>query len=86
MKKPYPGFPPNYKEVSKIGGMTRTCFVIEFRSDGSLSNTQLAMIEEQVAAAVSKVASKIPTVDKVELVSQDRFDPILLESLRLSRQ
>lgn len=82
-KKPYPGFPPNYKEVETTGGYRRTCFVLEFLSLGQLEPTQIAMIEEQVEAMVEKLGRGIPTVEKVEFVTQDRFDPILLEGLRL---
>lgn len=80
---PYPGFPPNYKEVSETGGLKRTCFVLEFRSSHDLTNTQLAMIEEQISALAKKLAFRIPSVDTVEFVVPKRFDRILLEGLRL---
>lgn len=84
-RRPYPGFPPNYKEVPSVNGLTRQCLVIEIRSLGALDNGQLALIKEQLGGTVDKLASKMPVVENAELVSQDQFDPILTEALRLKR-
>jgi hypothetical protein len=81
--KPYPGFSPNFKVVPATGGLRRTCFVLEFRSAGDLTNTQIAMIEEQMSALAARLAKRIPNVDTAEFVSPKRFDRILLEGLRL---
>lgn len=81
--KSYPGFSPNFKVVPATGGLKRTCFVLEFRSQGNLTNTQIAMIEEQISALADKLAKGIPSVDTAEFISPERFDRILLEGLRL---
>lgn len=84
MKKPYPGYPPNYTKVDETGGFTRTCFVLEFLSLGHLSKAQQAMIEEQISAVAEKLAKGIVTVEKADFVTPDRFDQKLSEGLRLS--
>ena len=84
MNKPYPGFPPNYTNVSETGGFTRTCFVLEFLSLGHLEPAQQAIIEEQVSALTAKLASGLANVEKAEFITPDRFDRKLLDGLRLS--
>lgn len=83
-KKPYPGFPPNYTGVDETGGFTRTCFVLEFLSLGSLEPAQQAMIEEQVSALAAKLANGLTNVERAEFVTPDRFDRKLSDGLRLS--
>jgi len=84
MSKPYPGYSPSYRSVDKTGGCTRSCFVVEFLSLGTLEPAQKAMIEEQLSAMVAKLATGMPTVEKSEVIVQDRFDRKLLDGLRLS--
>lgn len=83
MKKPYPGYPPNYGEVGETGGYTRTCFVLEFLSLGQLDSAQVAMIEEQMTALAERLHNNISIVEKVDFVSPDRFDRSLCEGLRI---
>jgi hypothetical protein len=85
-KKSYPGYSPTYKNVLKTGGYSRTCFVLEFQSLGALSKGQVALIDEQVSALVNKLKQSLLTVEKAEVVTPDRFDPILLDGLRLTRK
>lgn len=82
-RKPYPGFPPNYREVEDTGGYRRTCFVVEFMSLGPLEPAQIAMIDEQMAALVDKLRQGIVTVEKAQFVTPDRFDRVLCDGLRL---
>lgn len=84
-KAPYPGFPPNNREVTTVNGRTRQCLVVELRSLGALSDGQMAVIREQLEATVDRLKSKISVLDQSELISQDRFDPMLVEGLRLGR-
>lgn len=83
MKKPYPGFSPNYREVENTGGYTRTCFVLEFMSLGPLEPAEMAMIDEQMGALADKLRQNMMAVEKVDFVTPDRFDRILHDGLRL---
>ena len=81
-KKQYPGYPPSYKEVPKMGGYSRQCLVVELLSLDKLDNTQIAQIQERLEAALSSLhLSSI--IEKTEVVTADRFDPILRRGLRL---
>lgn len=82
-KRPYPGFPPNYKDVASIGGYKRTCFVLEFTSLGSLEPAEIAMIDEQMGALADKLRQNMMAVEKADFVTPDRFDRILCDGLRL---
>ncbi len=85
MKKPYPGYPPNYKVVDETGGYVRTCVVIEMLSLGGLDAVQTALVQEQLEAAVAKLKTQLrATVEAAQVVTPDRFDPILRAGLRLS--
>lgn len=81
--KPYPGYPPNYREVEDTGGFRRTCFVLEFMSLGQLEPAQIAMIEEQMGALAEKLRQNMTIVEKVDFVTPDRFDRMLCDGLRL---
>jgi hypothetical protein len=84
-KAPYPGFPPSYKIVDETGGYRRTCLVIEFLSLGTLDNTQMALIQERLEACVDIIQrSLMATVERAQVVTPDRFDPVVREGLRLS--
>lgn len=82
-KKPYPGFSPNFLKVGEIGGLKRTCFVLEVLSTETLGATQTAMIEEQISATADRLVGSMPNVEKVEFVTPDRFDRVLIDGLRL---
>jgi hypothetical protein len=85
MKKPYPGYPPNYKVVDDTGGYKRTCLVIEFLSLGGLDNTQLALVQEQLEATVERLKGQLrSSVEGAQVITPDRFDPVLKSGLRLS--
>lgn len=81
-KAPYPGYPPACRTVNKTGGYDRTCLVVEILSDGGLGAAQLAHIQEQIEALLSRMLPA--TVEKTQVVLPDRFDPILKEGLRIS--
>jgi len=83
MSKPYPGYPPNYANVGKTAGFTRTCFILEFLSLGPLEPAQKAMVEEQVSALADKLAKGLVNVEKAEFIPSKRFDRKLLDGLRL---
>ena len=84
MKKPYPGFPPNYQTVDETGGYKRTCIILEFLSLGPLEPVALAMVQEQLEALSERLQRQIPYIEGTDIVLPDRFDPILREGLRLS--
>tara|TARA_R110000751_G_scaffold298207_2_gene408089 strand:- start:75 stop:344 length:270 start_codon:yes stop_codon:yes gene_type:complete len=82
-KKPYPGFDPSKKSVRKVGGLSRNCFVCEVLSDEPLSNTQKAAIEEHTQAYLQDLVNLMPGIRKAEIIHPDRFDPLVVEGLRL---
>ncbi len=84
MTSPYPGWPPSQRVVSTVGGLTRTCFVIELRSLGQLSPAQVAIIQERLEAGLATIKSRIPIVEDCDIVSNDRFDTLLRVGLRVS--
>jgi hypothetical protein len=83
-KKPYPGFPPNYKAVDETAGYTRTCVVLEFLSLGPLDSVALAMVQEQLEALTERLQRRISYIENTDVILPDRFDPVLREGLRLS--
>ncbi len=83
LDKPYPGYPPNYKLVDKLGGFHRNCLVIEILSLDSLDNCSIALIKEQVEATLARLSVSIG-IEKAEVVSKERFDQSLKDGLRLS--
>jgi hypothetical protein len=82
-KKPYPGVNPSIKTISKMGGLHRSCFVIDVLSGEKLSNTQQAVVEEHLQAHLNKIVNLMPAVEKAEVIHPERFDPLVLEGLRL---
>ncbi len=84
-RTPYPGYPPSYKVVDETGGYNRTCMVVELLSLGALSPIQMTMIQEQLEAAVHKIQFQMrATIESSQVVTPDRFDPVLRSGLRLS--
>jgi hypothetical protein len=57
--------------------------VIELRSLGPLTPAQLAVVFERIEAGLASIRGRIPIVEDVEVVSNDRFDPILRAGLRI---
>lgn len=77
----YPNFPPNYKSVTIHGGLHRTCIVIDILSLNTLSQGELAVIQERVEAAIENIRNH--NIEKTDVVLPNRFDPIVKEGLRL---
>ena len=82
MSKPYPGYTPNYKIIPKVGGYFRECLVVELLCPDKLDRIQLAQIQERLEAALESLNINA-IVEKKEVVTSDRFDPILRQGLRL---
>jgi len=83
MSLPYPGYPPTYQVVDKVDGLRRTCIVIDLLSLGQLSNSEMAMIQEQLEACAEKLQSTLTSLKVAQVVTPNRFDPILKTGLRL---
>ncbi len=81
--EPYPGYPPSYRVVDSVGGFSRTCLAVEFLSLGRLEPAQLAIVTEQLEATVAKLRDSVTTIKAGELITPDRFDPLLRQGLRL---
>lgn len=86
MTIPYPGFPPNYREVPVVDGLVRECLVIELRSRGKLSSAQVAAVKEQLEATLSRFLNNMPELEIIQIIDQSRFDPSLIDGLRLTRK
>lgn len=83
MNKPYPGYSPNYKEISYVGGLHRNCLIIDILSLDKLQPAEIAMLEEQLSAALTKITKNMHNIEKCDLITPDRFDRILKSGLRL---
>ncbi len=81
-KTPYPGYCPSYRRVDQTGGFDRTCLVIDILSDGRLNSTQLAYIQEQLEMTLEKLLPSV--IEKSQIITPDRFDPMLRDGLRIS--
>lgn len=57
--------------------------MVELLCIDNLDNAQLAQVLEKLEAAVSNIQSKIPIIERTEVVAESRFDPILRAGLRL---
>lgn len=84
-KPPFPGFPPSYSDVPKIGGRYRRCFIVEVHSLEPLTEAEEAVVVEQLGATVQRLHRNVQSIEDSELVTQDRFDGPLLRGLRLSK-
>jgi len=82
-KPPYPGYNPNYRIVDFVGGLRRTCLVVELSSDG-LDAAQLALIQERLEATLDKFLHSSPMIEHYQVVLPDRFDRWLRSGLRIS--
>ncbi len=76
---PYPGYSPNYRQVPKIGGFDRTCYVLELRTLGEMDPIRRAMLEDAIGVAVAKFQE----VESFDIVRSDRFDTDLRHAMRL---
>ncbi len=83
-EKQYPGYPPSYKLVEKTGGYYRTCIVIDLLSLSKLHSSELAVIQEQLEAVMSRLCKTMPNIERSDVVLQNRFDRNLRDGLRLS--
>lgn len=83
MSKSYPGYPPNCTDLTTIGGMSRTCFVIDVLSLGSLSAADRSIILEHLEAAVESLKVKSSVIECIDIVQPERFDPQLRTGLRI---
>jgi hypothetical protein len=68
--------------VDKTGGYDRTCIVVELLSDGRLDAAQLAYVQEQLEMTLARVLPS--AIEKSQVITPDRFDPMLREGLRVS--
>ncbi len=83
MPKPYPGFNPNYSYVPEIDGKKRRCMVLEILSDEKLTDAEMAIIAERLEAALDAVKLLTKKHVEIECISENRFDTLLLDGLRL---
>jgi len=81
MGNPYPGYPPSFKVISKVGDYSRTCLVIELLSLGEIDNTQLAYIKERLEATIHNL--RLSNIEKFEIALPDQFDRVVRDGLRL---
>lgn len=79
---PYPGNSPNYTSYKTIGGYHRECIVVELACLDKLDSAALALIKERIEAACIACQNTIG-IEKIDVVSEDRFDPILRKGLRI---
>lgn len=82
-KKPYPGYPPNLLSVHQTGGYHRRCMVLEFLTLDKLTSEEEAQIYEAIEMSILTALRGRQNVEKFKLISQDSFDTLLLEGLRL---
>jgi len=78
-KAPYPGYPPNYTVIDKLGGMTRQCWVLEICTDDGLDPVRIAQLEDAIAMLIE---SKFPETKFSQVVHSDRFDTDLRRAMR----
>lgn len=82
-RPPYPGFPPSYTVVDKIGNQHRDVLVIELRKDEKISNTDLSYLKEQIEALLHRISSSNKVISYGGVYTSDTFDTDLRKSLRL---
>jgi len=84
MTAPYPGYPPNYKIIDVLGGMNRTCLVIEILSLGPMDEIQLALVRDQLEGTLDRLRRSMPAMEKFKAVLPSQFDKQLRDGLRIS--
>lgn len=81
---PYPGYPPNYTSIDRVGGLHRDIIIIEILSRSKLSkeelNDSVAILND--AITVIKKRHK-ENIDHIVPITSDRFDRLLRDGLRL---
>lgn len=81
---PYPGYPPNFRIVDVLGGMHRTCLVIEVLSLGSIDDLQLSVMRDQLEGLLEKMKVSMPMIEKTKVALPTQFDKLLRDGLRIS--
>lgn len=81
-RPPYPGYPPSYGIVDKVGGYNRDVLVIELLKEGPITNVDQSYLKEQIEALLYKIASEKKVIDKSAIYTSDTFDTELRKSLR----
>ena len=81
-RPPYPGYPPSFGIVDKVGGYNRDVLVIELLKDVPITNVDLAYLKEQIEALLQKIALDHKIVSKCEIYTSDTFDTDLRKALR----
>ncbi len=80
-KLPYPGFNPNFKNVKRRKGLSRTVMVLEVLSKAPLKPAVKAFVLEQVEAKLDQLMGKNGLAE-FDVVTEDRFDVLLQQGLR----
>ncbi len=75
--RPYPEVGPEYRQILTVGGLHRTCLVVELLTADKPSATQLAQLVERLETTASAV---LP--GRVDVVREARFDTALRQALR----
>lgn len=83
MSLPYPNIPPQYRKVEKVGPYYRNVMVVEVLSTSPLDDTSRSHAREYLEAALDDTVARIKAVYSVEVVTSERFDPMLRDGLRL---
>lgn len=78
-KVPYPGFPPSYKIVDKLGDMKRQVWVLEICTDDGLDPIRMANLEDEFAMLIE---SRFPEIKANRVVRSDQFDTDLRRAMR----
>lgn len=81
-RPPYPGYPPSFEFVDKIGGYNRDVLVIELLKEIPITNVDLAYLKEQIEALLQKAASDNKIISKSGVYTSDTFDTDLRKALR----
>lgn len=80
---PYPGFSPSFTVVDTVDGCFRECIVLDILTELPISKPELAHITEMIEAYVHSL--HISNISGCQVVTKERFDPLLSNGLRLSR-
>lgn len=81
-RPPYPGYPPNYSVVDKLGNMHRDVIVIEILKNDGITNVDLSYLKEQIEAFLDRLATEGKVINKSGVYTSDTFDTDLRKALR----
>lgn len=81
-RPPYPGYPPNYTVVTKLGNMHRDVLVIEILKEDRITNIDLSYLKEQIEALLDRIAKDGKVINKSGVYTSDTFDTDLRKALR----